>query len=305
MPATHHVTFIVNPTAGRGKSRHLAEQLIAYLGDNAIPHAIISTERRGHATHLAREASTTSDYVVAVGGDGTVNEVAAGLVNSTATLAVMSEGSGNDFARLVNAPSKIEHVIELFLSSERKKFDSGKAVITHADGRKSERYFFNSLGAGFDAAVAQHVEQITRLRGIPLYATALVQTLIGYHPHRFTVTSREYSKQDDYFLVCVGNGKWEGGGFKLTPDGVPDDGKFQICCVRGKSVATVLPILPSTMTGAHIKKKIVDTFDTASITVECEKPFPVHGDGEIFGLDIQKIEISVIPKSLNVVVTHR
>ncbi len=266
---------------------------------------ILSTERPGHGTELAREASKISDFVVAVGGDGTVNEVAAGLVNSAATLAVMSEGSGNDFARLVNAPSKLEHVIELFLSSERKKFDSGKAVITHADGRKSERYFFNSLGAGFDAAVAQHVEQITRLRGIPLYATALVQTLIGYQPHRFTVTSRKYSRQDDYFLICVGNGMWEGGGFKLTPDGVPDDGIFQICCVRGRSVGEVLPILPSTMTGAHVKKKNVDVIDTDAISIECEKPFPVHGDGEIFGLDIKKIEISVIPKSLNVVVTHR
>ena len=305
MPATHHVTFIVNPVAGRGKSTHLAEKLIAYLQDNSIPHTIISTERRGHGTILAREASKTSDYVVAVGGDGTVNEVAAGVVNSSATLAVMSEGSGNDFARLVNAPSKIEHVIELFLSSERKKFDAGKAVITYDDGRKSERYFFNSLGAGFDAAVAQHVEQITWLRGIPLYTTALVQTLTGYHPHRFTVTSHEYSRQEEYFLVCVGNGKWEGGGFKLTPDGVPDDGKFQICCVRGKSVLEVLPILPSTMTGAHTKKKNVDVFDTKSISIECDQPFPVHGDGEIFGLNIKKIEVSVVPLSLNVVITHR
>lgn len=305
MPAAHHIAFIVNPVAGRGKSKHLAEQLISYLRDNAIPHAIISTKRRGHGTELAREASKTSDYVVAVGGDGTVNEVAAGVVNTQATLAVMSEGSGNDFARLVNAPSKLEHVIELFLTSERKKFDAGKAVITHADGRKNERYFFNSLGVGFDAAVAQHVEQITWLRGIPLYATALIQTLIGYHPHRFIITSQEYSKQDEYFLVCAGNGKWEGGGFKLTPDGVPDDGKFQICCVRGKSVLEVLPILPSTMTGAHTKKKNVDVFDTASVVIECEKPFPVHGDGEIFGLDIKKIEISVVPQSLNVVITHR
>lgn len=305
MPATHHVTFIVNPVAGRGKSKHLAEQLIAYLQDNSIPHRIVSTERRGHGTELAREASHTSDYVVAVGGDGTVNEVAAGVVNTQATLAVMSEGSGNDFARLVNAPSKLEHVIELFLSSERKKFDAGKAVITHGDGRMSERYFFNSLGAGFDAAVAQHVEQITWLRGIPLYATALVQTLAGYHPHRFKVTAPGYSKQEDYFLICVGNGMWEGGGFKLTPGGVPDDGKFQVCCVRGRSVSGVLPILPSTMTGAHVKKKNIDMFDTDAISIECEKPFPVHGDGEIFGLDIKKVEISVIPKSLNVVVTHR
>ncbi|MEW6061595.1 MAG: diacylglycerol kinase family protein [Bacteroidota bacterium] len=305
MSIHHHVTFIVNPAAGRGKAKHLAEKLSLRLQNNSVPHTILSTERPGHGTELAREASNTSDYVVAVGGDGTVNEVASGLVNTPATLAVLSEGSGNDFARLVNAPSKIQHVIDLVLSSKRTQFDCGKAKVFFDDGTTAERYFFNTLGVGFDAAVAYHVAEITWLRGIPLYAVALVQTLVGYHPHRFTVASTEYRKDDNYFLVCVGNGMWEGGGFKVTPDAVPDDGKFQVCCVRGNSVLTVLPILPSTMTGGHVRKSIVDTFDTETISIESDKPFPVHGDGEIFGLNIKKIDISILPKSLNVAVIHK
>lgn len=305
MPAHHHFTFIVNPVAGRGKSKHLAQKLSAHLGSSSVPHTILTTERPGHGTELAREASNTSDYIVAVGGDGTVNEVASGVVNTKATLAVLSEGSGNDFARLLNAPSKIEHAIDIVLSSRRTQFDCGKAKIFFDDGTTAERYFFNTLGAGFDAAVANHVERITWLRGIPLYATALGQTLIGYRPHQFSVLSNGYVKLDDYFLICVGNGMWEGGGFKITPDALPDDGTFQICCVRGKSVMNVLPILPSTMTGEHTKKKIVDVFNAPSILIECTKPFPVHGDGEIFGLNIKKLEITILPKSLNVAVIHK
>jgi YegS/Rv2252/BmrU family lipid kinase len=305
MPHQPSFTFIVNPVAGRGKAKHFAVRLRKFCEHVSVPHSIFTTEYPGHGTELAREASKNSDYVVAVGGDGTVNEVASGLVGTKATLAVLCEGSGNDFARLVNAPSKIDHFFENVFNGRRTQFDVGKSIITHADGRKNERYFFNSLGLGFDAAVAKHVAQITWLRGIPLYATALVQTLIGYKPHRFTVESAQYKKSDNYFLVCIGNGTWEGGGFKVTPDALPDDGKFQVCCVRGNSVLNVLPILPFTLTGTHITKKIVDVFDTSSIIVDCQEPFPVHGDGEIFGETIKKMEVTLVPKGLNVVVTHR
>lgn len=304
MPPQPFFTFIVNPVAGRGKAKHFAVRLRKFCDHASVPHSIVMTEYRGHGTLLAQEASTKSDYVVAVGGDGTVNEIASGLVGTNATLAVLSEGSGNDFARLVNAPSKIDHFFEKVFSGKRMRFDVGKSAITHADGRRNDRYFFNSLGLGFDAAVAKHVEQITWLRGIPLYATALVQTLAGYRPHRFMVSANGHSQSDNYFLVCVGNGMWEGGGFKLTPHAVPDDGKFQVCCVRGNSVFDVLPILPFTLSGKHIAHKTVDVFDTDSIVVDCQDPFTVHGDGEIFGETILKMDISLLPKALNVVVTH-
>lgn len=306
MPARTSVTFIINPVAGKGKTKHIAERLSSYLKSVPITHTILTTQYAGHGTELAREASKTSSIVVAVGGDGTMNEVATALVNTNVTLAVLSEGSGNDFGRLLNAPSKVEDVKNIFLASINKKFDCGKAKVTFDNGSSIERYFFNSLGIGFDAAVAKQVSQISFLRGVPLYATALVKTLAGYHPHHFAISSAEYNKEGSYFLVCVGNGMWEGGGFKVTPGAVPDDGTFQICCVEGKSVADVLPCLPFALTGKHITKKNVEVFDTEMLTVECEKSFPVHGDGEIFGVNVKKIEISLIPHSLNVaVIRHR
>jgi len=305
MPVQPSATFIINPAAGKGKTKHAAEKLADILRHTTFPHAILTTQYAGHGTELAYEASKTSDFVIAVGGDGTMNEVASALVHTHVVLGVLSEGSGNDFGRLLNASSKIEDVKDIFLSSTQKKFDVGKVKLMLDDGNSTERYFFNSLGIGFDAAVARRVSQISLLRGIPLYAAALVDTLIGYHPHRFIVSSNQYNKEDSFFLVCVGNGMWEGGGFKVTPNALPDDGKFQVCCVRGKSVADVLPCLPRALTGTHVTKNNVDIFDTKSLKIECKNPFPVHGDGEIFGTTIRKIEISLIPQSLNVAVIQK
>lgn len=299
------ITFIVNPKAGRGKTKHLAERLNTFLKHSPITHSILETEYPRHATALARQASTTSDIVIAVGGDGTVNEVASGLVNTQTIFGVLSEGSGNDFARLVNAPSKIENALATFSTAEKKRFDVGKATLTFSDGSTEERFFFNSLGLGFDAAVAKHVSQISWLRGIPLYGAALLRTLIGYQSHLFTISSEEYKNIKHAFVVCIGNGPWEGGGFKITPHAVPDDGKFQVCCVYGTSIFTVLPILPFTLTGGHIRKHNVRTFDTASLVIESEKPFPVHGDGEIFGMNVVRVQATILPNALNVALAHR
>jgi diacylglycerol kinase (ATP) len=128
--------------------------------------------------------------------------------------------------------------------------------------------------------------------------------LIGYQAHVFTVSADEYNKCGNYFLVCVGNGTWEGGGFKVTPAAIPDDGKFQVCCVTGKSVWGVLPILPFTLNGTHVQKKIVETFNTTSVIVESPTPFPIHGDGEIFGTNILQAEIHLVPKALKVAIAH-
>jgi YegS/Rv2252/BmrU family lipid kinase len=299
-----HITFILNPAAGRGKAQHILASLRSALAHSTLDYEFHLTNGRGHATTLARDASTRSSIVVAVGGDGTVNEVASGLVGTDAALAVMSEGSGNDFARLVSAPKEPRALISLLQDPHIKSFDAGSAVVTHADGTSETRSFFNSVGIGFDAAVAKRVSAIRYLRGIPLYLTALLQTIAGYQPHRLSVRTGGKEWMKDYFLLCIGNGRWEGGGFMLTPDAQPDDGKFQVCCVSGPSMIKVLPVLPSVMTGTHIGKRYIEVFDATEIGVSSDSVFPVHGDGEIFGWDVIKTEISIQNGALKVVVPH-
>jgi diacylglycerol kinase (ATP) len=294
-----HITFILNPKAGRGKAEHIRATL-----ENDLNYSFKVTTAPGEATELARTASSTSSIVVAIGGDGTVNEVASGLVGTNAAMAVLSEGSGNDFARIVNAPKNPSQLLSLLHNSKIVQYDSGNVRLTHSDGAISERSFFNSIGIGFDAAVAKKVSSIRWMRGIPLYLTALIETLAGYKPHYLSVNSNDKEWEKNYFLLCVGNGKWEGGGFMLTPNALPDDGIFEVCGVTGDNILKVLPILPLVMTGTHIGKKNIEIFNTASLVVKSESPYPVHGDGEIFGWKVNKAEVTLLPRSLNVVVKH-
>lgn len=305
MTTKPHFTFILNPTAGRGKAKHIQNELERALRKSSLNYSFHSTSGPGNAKDLARSANAGSSIIVAIGGDGTVNEVASGVVGSSAAMAVLSEGSGNDFARLVNAPKNPDDLLSLLDDPAFKKFDSGRVRLTHSDGTANERTFFNSLGIGFDAAVANRVSSIRWLRGIPLYLIALLRTLAGYKPHQLSITSNDQIRHQNYFLLCIGNGNWEGGGFMLTPNAEPDDGTFQVCGVTGDSILKVLPILPLVMAGKHVGKKHIETFNTDSLVVESDTPFPVHGDGENFGLEVKKAEISLIPKSLNVVVSHR
>lgn len=301
MASAPHITFILNPVAGRGRARSHLKTLQVLLKSYPVSHSLFITSQKGEATILAQQASRTSSIVVAVGGDGTVNEVATGLIGSNSALGVISDGSGNDFARTVNASHNIEEMLERFTSPSVKQFDVGKALLTHIHGTTETRYFFNSIGIGFDATVAEKVRSIKWLKGIPLYLTALFSSLIGYPSYPVTMSLNGTQWRNNYFLVCAGIGKWEGGGFKLTPDAKPDDGKFQICCIYGQSIIKVLPILPSIMTGTHIGKKHVEMFDTASATIESELPLPVHGDGENFGTTILKADISIVPSALSVI----
>lgn len=299
-----HIAFILNPAAGRGKALHIQAALQRSLEHSSLNYEFHLTTGPGDATTLARNAGARSSIVVAVGGDGTVNEVATGLVGMEAAMAVMSEGSGNDFGRMVSAPTDPSSLIALLKSHSIKKYDAGSVRLQHADGRVTEHSFFNSIGLGFDAAVAKKVSSIRWMRGIPLYLTALLQTLVGYQPHRFIVKFERERREKNYFLLCIGNGKWEGGGFKLTPNALPDDGQFEVCGVTGDSIYSVLPVLPSVMTGSHLGKKHIESFNSSSLTVECEEGFPIHGDGEIFGWNVRKAEITLLPNALNVVLPH-
>ncbi|MCK9409134.1 MAG: diacylglycerol kinase family protein [Bacteriovoracaceae bacterium] len=300
-----HITFILNPAAGRGKAQHIYTALRSALEHSTLNYTFHLTTGPDHATALAREASAGSSIVVAIGGDGTVNEVASGLIGANASLAVMSEGSGNDFARIIDAPNDIQGLLSRIQNPAIATFDAGLIAMTHADGTTTVKNFFNSVGLGFDAAVAKKVSSIRWLRGIPLYLSALLHTLVGYRPHFLTVHCNNEQWQKNYFLLCIGNGKWEGGGFMLTPHAVPDDGKFEVCGVTGDSILKVLPILPSVMTGTHLGKRYIESFDTTAMTVQSSIGFPVHGDGEIFGLRVILAEISINPAALKVVVPHR
>jgi diacylglycerol kinase (ATP) len=298
--------FILNPVAGRGKSYRAIKKIRSMLREFIIDHKISITDAPCHATELAKESLMSEDVVVAVGGDGTINEVMNGLVNSKKAFGILPLGSGNDFAKATNIPCNMHEAIKVILNNKRKLIDIGK-VSTSNDFKNNlkqttQRYFINGIGIGFDASVAYQSSKIKMLRGLPLYIASIVKALLTYRISNYLLKLDDREFNNRFFLISVGNGQYAGGGFYLTPDAKLDDSKFDVCYVDKVNLLEIIKIFPSVLKGLHGKYKKVHFTQAKRISVNSLDRFFVHADGEIVGKDINNVDIAIIPKAIEVIV---
>ncbi|MDI6804437.1 MAG: diacylglycerol kinase family lipid kinase [Bacteroidota bacterium] len=297
--------FILNPVAGRGRAYKAIKQIRSLLREKGVNHTFSITSAPKHATQLANEAQKDYDVIVAIGGDGTVNEVMNGMVNSKIRFGVIPLGSGNDFARAVKMPNNLIDAIDIILNNKNILADVGK-VITHRqiDDKLEiydERYFINGIGIGFDASVAYESSKIKRLRGLPLYIFALFRALLKYQTPNFLFKLDELHLKSKYFLIAIGNGVSAGGGFYLTPGAKLDDNKFDVCYVEHVGFFKILKMFPSVLKGLHGKYKEVQFSHAQNIEVKSDENFFVHADGEIVGNNVNTVKISLIPAAIHVI----
>lgn len=294
-------SFIINPEAGRGKSKKLDSVLHSLLKSRNIDFSIEKTKSPRDAIGIARESAKEFDVVVAVGGDGTANEVANGVIGSKASMGVIPTGSGNDFAMMLGMNARIERSVDDIIAGRTQMIDSGTVTLKDSQRQESTRKFVNSIGIGFDAVVAYESQQMKHLKGVPLYLVSVLRSLQKLKPHSFDMAIDGNEHREDYYLVCVGNGNREGGGFYVTPGANPSDGMFEVCTVKQVSIMRALRILPTILKGQHGRFSEVNFFDTKQISVGSKKPFVVHCDGEILGTENQKAEVEMNANSLSVV----
>lgn len=298
-------TFIVNPNAGAGRTRKLLPELKRLLDSWGVTHRLELTSGPGDATHLA--AASESDAVVAVGGDGTVNETANGL-RSGAILGIVPAGSGNDLVKSLPIPPKPVEALRTVLEGNPAQIDVWKVSCSRQSageaqqGASSSRLFLNGVGVGFDAEVAVRKEQIRFLSGTPVYVAAVLQTLGHYTAPLFDVQADGYSNSARHLLIAVGNGRCAGGGFYLTPAADPADGQLDICLIADVSVGTILRLMPRVMKGKHTGHPSVTMIRSRSMSLRSAAPFYVHADGEIVGNLVNSVEISLRPEPLAVIV---
>ena len=253
---------------------------------------VLWTQRAGHARELARDAAARSQVVCAVGGDGTVSEVVNGLMPQPVPMVVVPTGSGNDFASMVDCPRTGEELARAITEGAGVRFD----VIDCGD-----RYCANSIGIGFEALVTYHSLSIRRLRGLPLYLTAVFKALRspGNITYRITIDGVE-AATGEFLLVSVGNGPRAGGGFYLNPDASPDDGIIDVCVARRMSRARLLWILPRAIKGQHVTRAGISMFRGRSVSIAANTPFPIHIDGEYLGRRDTPLDLHLIPRCLPV-----
>ena len=291
------IKFIVNPVSGNGRTRKVLPRLVGVAKKLGINFDLQLTQAPEHATELVSEHSGEFDIVVAVGGDGTVNEVAAGALKSEKVMGIIPTGTGNDFVRALGKLKSLHEYLHRAVAGKVKLIDVGTL---HLENK--ELLFVNGVGVGFDAEVARESLNVHRLKGLARYLYALVKTLSKYKASEMRIEFDDKVINEKTFLVAIGNGTSAGGGFLLTPNAVLDDGLLDACIVSDVSIPRVLQVLPSVLNGSHEKHPEVSIVRTNHLRVQSETPVSIHRDGELPPNKVNELEVNLIPKSLKIMV---
>ena len=286
------IKLIINPAAGRGRASKLSEKVINEFEKRGIDFDHEYSNNPRHAVDISREASTKFEKVIALGGDGTVNEVGEGLVGSDAIFGVIPLGSGNDFAHEIGIPSKINDAVDIILSDDFHKIDVIKV---------NDRVSLNTAGVGFNGSVSEVVKSIKYLKGMSVYIWGVVKTAAKYRSIPIKISLNGRLIEERIFMVSICNSKSEGGGFIMAPDAKNNDGLFDVTVIRHIGYMKLLLNLNKALTGNLNKLEEVDTDKGKSITIESDFPMPVHVDGEVIALNAHKVEASILKSALKVV----
>jgi YegS/Rv2252/BmrU family lipid kinase len=285
---------IVNPAAGGGRTARVWRRL-RDVAAATLPFDLAETRGPGDGERLAREAAAAgAPLVVAVGGDGTLNEVVNGVraAGAEATVGAVLTGRGCDACRNFGVPRDPADAVRALAGGRDARFDLGRAE--WADGRR--RWFAISCGAGFDAAVARRAAGF-RARGAVSYVVAVLASL---HAHRPAPATLEIDgvrgAEAPITLAVAANAKYFGGGMKIAPDADPADGALDLVVVGEVGRFELVRWLPSIFSGGHLAHPRISVRRVRRVTIDAPSPLPTHVDGEPVGTT--PVVIAVEPGAL-------
>lgn len=287
--------IIFNPKSGRPRrNAPILPLLKAYLKARAPGADLVCTEGPGHATELARDAVASGfERVVAVGGDGTVNEVAQALIYTPVAMGLVPCGSGNGLALHLGLPRSLGDALELAagLSGRLAAIDTG--VVNGLP-------FVNAMGLGLDADVAQRFNQLTS-RGLPTYARTALSAFLNRRTERFHVTADGRREGMDALLVAVANSDQYGNNARIAPRARVDDGALDLVVIAPVGLISACMIGARLFAGNLDRSGRVRRLRGAGFTVERSGPGVIHTDGETHQAGAL-LEVAVRARSLRLVV---
>lgn len=305
------IAAIANPFAAGGRAGrrwpHLAQRLRARLCDLTVR----LTDFPGHATCIARELIESGfDLIIAVGGDGTISEVANGFlrddqpIHSDVQLGILPIGTGGDFRRTLGIPSDVDQALEILAEGKPLAIDMGKAALVGRDGHLTRRYFVNlaSFGMGGDVAAGAR-NMLTLLGGRTAFLWATFKALATYHGREVEIELHGSRRPLSFFIsnVAVGNGRYHGGGMQPCPKAVLNDGAFDVTVIdylNPFEVVRDIRVLYSDDVYRHSK---VHRLQARRLTARAHRPTLVEIDGEPLGQ--LPLEVEVLPRRLNVLLS--
>lgn len=286
------VQAIINPISGVGSKRKIPRLLELMCEKAGHELSLTFTEYAGHASRITREEiDKGTDCIIAVGGDGTVNEIARQMINSKSVLGIVPMGSGNGLARELHIPMDPKKALEIIWKGRKAVIDSCRA---------NDRVFFCTCGVGFDAAVSQKFAKEKR-RGSITYLKNAIEEYLSYKPEVYNLLIGSDQVSEKAFLIACGNASQYGNNAYIAPRADIQDGKMNVTIMSPFTMVDI-PELALQLFTKHLDKNTsVKTLETDKLSIVRSKPGIMHLDGEPVWAD-SRIDISVIPDSLNVFV---
>jgi YegS/Rv2252/BmrU family lipid kinase len=292
------IVFVVNPASANGATRKRWPEMARRAVAAGLDGATLESEGPGGVTELARRAAAEgARLVVVVGGDGTVHEAVNGLVGQSAELGVIPMGTGKDFVRTFGIPSKLERVFEILKNGRARAIDVGKVEFRAWDGSERAAYFANVASAGMSGAVAQRANATTKvLGGRASFLWATLAVFARWQNTEISVDVDGERREGPMLDVIVANCQYLGGGMRMCPEAVPDDGFFDVLLIGDITKRDLALTLPKVYRGTHLPHPKAEAFRCRTVTVDSPAPLPIELDGEQPGTTPVRFE--VVPGAL-------
>lgn len=288
-----------NPAAGKGRVVRDRDAIREALERAGAGGTFVETERAGHGIALAEDAAKDgAEAVVAIGGDGTVNEVANGLLRvpeaKRPAFGVVPDGTGNDYAFLLGLrPGDLDGAARAIAGGNLRTLDAGEV---------NGRFFANGVGLGFDGAVAEVAAKVRYLKGFPAYLWSVFNVLRTWENFELTLTVDGRTISGRALLAAVANGPRSGGGFLLAPDAKADDGLLDVCRLGDLGRLEALRHLPKALDGSHTGLPWVTILRAREVVLASDRPLTAHIDGNLATLVAhpEPLRIRILPRALRV-----
>ncbi|HEY6458999.1 MAG TPA: diacylglycerol kinase family protein [Polyangiaceae bacterium] len=302
---------VVNPRSGGGQAARTFGHVKSVLERRIGPVDLALTERPGHAIELAHDAAKGgAELVVAVGGDGTLHEVANGVLDAGkgagTAVGYVGQGTGGDFRRTLGLEHRLDAYVDAIASGRTRSVDAGKLRYRAPDGATRDRWFVNILSAGMGGLVDRYVADTSKaLGGKAAYFLASTRALVACRRGRLrcevTLERERHERRVETFMIAICNGRYFGGGMHVAPMAKLDDGRFEVVSMDAPSKLAFAAFSRRIYEGKHLDAPGVQHFACDRISIDLEN----EGARGVFLLDVDgeplgglPLEVEIVPRAL-------
>lgn len=297
------IRLILNPTAGHGRAVRVLQSVRGILDSRGVAYDVAESKRPGHALEIARDSAGQGyNVIAAVGGDGTVGEVANGILGSGARdvkMAVIPAGTGNDFVGGNRLFKDWEEAAQALASQ---KVIRSTDLLLFRDASGYSKYVINSIGTGFDAYVVKRVLELgSRKVGRLSYMIEAFRGLFAFNPGHFEVDfDGDAQVRENVWLFAIVNSERFGGGMLVAPGASSSDGKMNVCSLSDVSRSQIVPLIVLVRSGKHMGRPGVSCQECREVRISAPQGFPCHLDGDTVDVTYP-FTVTVVPGALSVI----